>query len=267
MDNRPARIKKNIIAFRDSPWDAKFNFPAGYDQTGLAAYLKVGRQLLDVEVGVSTSGDQFTPSLTAEQVSYLPNAVDLYIANEGVAIIAGTINVRMGGDDDDGDDGNEFEVQIGGDEIVVVEILGMDLIAGQVETATEAAETATTKADIATTKASEASASAEAASSSEGAAATSASNASVSAASAATSEINAAASAASAEAILAQKLDFFSVNTYAALQAFIADPEVGPCAILVFFDETYGGLPRLHVYTGDIPVVGPDLIQFVTYTV
>jgi hypothetical protein len=149
MDNRPARIKKNIIAFRDSPWDVKFNFPSGYDKTNLTAYLKVGRQLLDIEVGSSISGDRFIPSLDAEQVSYLPNAVDLYIADEGVAIIAGTINVRMGGDDDDGDDGNEFEVQIGGDEIVVVEILGMDLIAGQVEIATAAAEQSEAQAVLA----------------------------------------------------------------------------------------------------------------------
>lgn len=64
---------------------------------------------------------------------------------------------------------------------------------------------------------------------------------------------------------VAKKLDHFAVDTYAELQQFISDPEVGPCDITVWVDETYGFMSRKFTYTGNHPILGAKLIEFVTY--
>ena len=227
-------------------------------------------RVLDIDPTIAVDGQRVTYTYTPDMLAKVPSIVQQYLVLDGKSFIGGELGVLVGYGEQDI---SETQVTVVDGEVTVVEVMGLSLVTEQVGVATE-------KAAEASTSAAESAEWAQAAgdfASTAGNAATTATNQAGASANSAMAAVNAETGAINAQQgseaardeavqVLAQKMDFFSVNTYAALQAFIADPELGPCAIMVFFDETYGGLPRLHVYTGDVPVLGPKLIQFVTYT-
>lgn len=208
--------------------------------------------------------------LTIQQVQSMPPIAEYRITDGTSTIFTGLFKPVKEGRPDSGE---SFTVTVEGDTVVVVQVYALQLVTEQAEIATEKAEqtaadrvaTGEDRTAVASDKATVASDKVIVAADK---AATLAAKTAAEEARDVANDAQAGAEAARDETVqlLAQKMDFFSVNTYAALEAFIADPELGPCAIMVFFDETYGGLPRLHVYTGDVPVLGPKVVQFVTYS-
>jgi len=150
MDNRPARITKNIIAFRGSSRSIKINFPTGYDLADLSVSFKVDRLPYDLQIIPTTSNitgfTQVEILLSAEQVRLLPNFIDFYLFRGEEAILQGAITPRMGGEDNVPDDGEVYEVILSEGDITVVEIMGLDLVTAQVTIATQKANEASVSA-------------------------------------------------------------------------------------------------------------------------
>lgn len=208
--------------------------------------------------GVYNAGlNRITADFTAEQIKEMPLIADVRVRFGADKY---PLRVKIKPSSEGSSDGVVgYTIGLSGDSYTVIEILGLSLVEEQVGIATEKANQ--TAADALQTAADRVQTGQDAAT---------ATTKATEAAGSATAAVNAqtAAEAARDEAIqvLAQKMDSYRVNTFADLQTFISNPDVGVCDILVLFDETYGGLPRKHTYTGDVPVLGPKLIQFVTYT-
>jgi hypothetical protein len=154
MDNRPIALKEPIIAFKNSDLTIKLNYPEGYTMPAeIEMELWVGSIKAQIESPViaEITGESAEISVDRSVVKTLPSQADAYFLHDGNFLFGAKFFVQSGLAENT--DPIEMNVSFNGDQVIVVEVMGMDLVTEQVNIATEKAEEATQGATTATTQA------------------------------------------------------------------------------------------------------------------
>lgn len=256
MDNRPIALKEPIIAFKNSDLTIKLNYPEGYTMPAeIEMELWVGSIKAQIESPViaEITGESAEISVDRSVVKTLPSQADAYFLHDGNFLFGAKFFVQSGLAENT--DPIEMNVSFNGDQVIVVEVLGLDLISQQVTIATEKAEQ--TAADALNTAADRVQTGQDAATTTQKA---------QEAAGSATIALDAKEETLQARdqviGPLATKMDLYKADTFAAMQQFIVDEQPEACMFLVLADETYSGLPRFHGYT---KLPANPIVQLVSY--
>ena len=256
MSNLP-KLLPPIKAYEGAPLQIRLDMYVGFVNPGVTAEIYFNKVKKYEVPGVYNSGlNRVTIDFTADQIREMPLIADCRIRfGSNQYPLRAQIKPTSEGSSD-GVVG--YTISLSGDSYTVVEILGLDLVAEQVDIATEkateasasaasSAEWAQSAGDFSATAAT----SATTATTQAGIATTQATNAGNSAAAASSAKTAAETARDQAQAAMINKMDTFYANTYALMQTFLATRNT-PCQVLVLADENYGNLPRMHTWTGSV---------------
>lgn len=263
MDNRPVSIKEPIVFFRKSNAAFKINYQEGFDMPEkIEIEFWSDRVKVDIgpEVTAQISGNTAEFDVPVEVIRILPPQLEAYFLHDGDFLFAGKVFVQMGAAENPSI--MELSVSVGSDQIINVEVIGLELVRQQVEiTIQNAAQTADDRVATGEDRVATAADRVQ-----TGQDATTATTKAGEAAGSATAALNAqtATEAARDQVVgpLATKMDLYKADTFAAMQQFIDDEQPEACMFLVLADETYSGLPRFHGYT-KLPT--NPIVQLVSY--
>lgn len=259
MDNRPVSIKEPIIFFRKSNAAFKINYQEGFDMPEkIEVEFWSDRTKVDVgpEATAQITGNTAEFDIPTEVIRSLPPQLEAYFLHDGDFLFAGKVFVQMGVAENPSV--MELSVSVGADQVINVEVIGLGLIQEQVDITIQNAEQ--TAADRVATGQDRIATAADRVQTGQYAQVTAqkAIEAADSATDANNAKIAAEQAQEAAEGAMLNKLDTFYSNTFALMEEFL-DTRSTPCQVLVLADETYGGLPRMHIWTGS------TLSQPITY--
>jgi hypothetical protein len=140
MDNRPIALKEPIIAFKNSDLTIKLNYPGGYTMPAeIEMELWVGsiKAQIDNPIVANITGESAEISIDKSIVKTLPSQADAYFLHDGNFLFGAKFFVQSGLAENV--DPIEMNVSFSGDQVIVVEVPGFDVISSQVEIATQQA--------------------------------------------------------------------------------------------------------------------------------
>lgn len=133
MDNRPIALKEPIIAFNKSDLNIKLNYPEGYpmpDQIEMELWVGSIKPSLPSPIIATITGETAEFTISFSDVKFLPSQADAYFLHDGNFLFGAKLFVQSGFVENP--DPVEMNVSFSGDQVVVVEVMGLDMVKEQV---------------------------------------------------------------------------------------------------------------------------------------